>query len=181
MKVKHFYIVCFVAVLVVLCGSVILVAYSVFESPQSMWQGVSFKGISAAFPAHDLLEDINRLEPLMEALAQPRPRERRGVRLDAFGYREVRPFGFSLERSRLRLKRGFSHSVTFAFCGARKRFCVVDGSFYPEGASLPNGGRILHVTPERILIEEGNIRKWIPVGAGKESSKLKKQEAGEQK
>jgi len=146
-----------------------------------MWQGVSFKGVSASVLPQDVVEDINRLEPVMGTLAQPRPKQKRGVRLDAFGYRQVKPSGFSPNKSQLRLKREFTHSVTFAFCGASKRFCVVDGTFYPEGASLPNGGRILRVTPQRILVEEGKIREWIPVGAGKESGEKKSQRAGDQK
>ena len=53
------------------------------------------------------------------------------------------------------------YRLSFALVSKNKKFCVVDGSFYGEGSSLPDGGRILRIEPNRILIQKKRFKKWI--------------------
>ena len=37
------------------------------------------------------------------------------------------------------------YAVSLAFSGETKGFCVIDGKFYPQGATLPDGAKIVKV------------------------------------
>ena len=44
-----------------------------------------------------------------------------------------------------------------------RRFCVIDGSFYAEGASLPDGATIVKVETNRVLINKDDSKEWIDI------------------
>ncbi len=166
MKTKTFYLICFILVLGTVLVSVIVVAKPAFESA-----GVTERRIPLLLPAtkgpnEEVVARMMRLEPLLESLARPRMSQGKEVHLEAFGYRSVGQVSGHSKGRKMRLKRQLRHSISFAFCGGMKCFCVVDGTFYPEGAVLVRGGKILRILPRKVLIEEGRVRKWFPVGAG---------------
>ena len=55
------------------------------------------------------------------------------------------------------------YAVSLAFSGEKKGFCVIDGKFYPQGATLPDGAKIVKVEAQRVLIHKFNLKRWIPV------------------
>ena len=56
-----------------------------------------------------------------------------------------------------------AYAVTLTFASETKRFCVIDGKFYPEGGILPDGARILAIEAQQVLIHKFNLKRWIPV------------------
>jgi len=181
MKAKHLYVLSLVITIGCICASAAWIA-----ELGARTQGVVRISIpsalphpqTAALPVPEETKDLERILLLAVAKGVPTP----PVKLSAFGYQEVKEPSGRKKGMGLQLTRTFSHSVTFAFCAGTKSFCVVDGTFYPEGAVLPGGAKILKVLPQKILIEEAGTRKWFPVGAGiKESREQDHQTPGETK
>jgi hypothetical protein len=54
-----------------------------------------------------------------------------------------------------------AHTLTFAFASSEKRFCIIDGSFYAEGAELPGGGKIVKIESGRVRVKKGETTEWI--------------------
>ena len=180
MKLKHFYLLCMGVLLVVMAVSMSLMVRAFSESPYTIQRPLVRLTPISQGPLPELLTEMNVLEPELDSLAKPTPGKRLLVRLEALGYQRMKKPGVR-KGPQLRLEREFGHSVSFAFIGDGKRFCVVDGSFYPEGAPLPNGGKILKVMPQRVLIEEGKIKRWFPVKSSEDRSKKKQIVPGETK
>jgi hypothetical protein len=56
---------------------------------------------------------------------------------------------------------------------------VIDGSFYEEGADLPDGARIEKVEPNRVLLRKKEFTAWISVGAQAKSTGSHGRKSGE--
>ncbi|RLB90590.1 MAG: hypothetical protein DRH10_03690 [Deltaproteobacteria bacterium] len=54
--------------------------------------------------------------------------------------------------------------VSLALSAKTRRFCVIGGNFYQEGAALPGGGKIVKKEPRRVLIRKDRLKCWVPVG-----------------
>jgi hypothetical protein len=54
-----------------------------------------------------------------------------------------------------------AHALTFTFTSGEKRFCIIDGSFYTQGAKLPDGGKIAKIEPGRVRVKKGKSTQWI--------------------
>jgi hypothetical protein len=54
-----------------------------------------------------------------------------------------------------------AHALTFTFASGEKRFCIIDGSFYTQGAELPGGGKVVKIEPGRVRVEKGKSAQWI--------------------
>ena len=54
-----------------------------------------------------------------------------------------------------------AHELTFTFASRKKRFCIIDGSFYTQGAELPGGAKIVKIEPGRVRVEKGTSARWI--------------------
>jgi hypothetical protein len=54
-----------------------------------------------------------------------------------------------------------SYALTFTFASNEKKFCIIDGSFYAQGAELPGGGKIVEIKPGRVLVKKGESAQWI--------------------
>jgi hypothetical protein len=54
-----------------------------------------------------------------------------------------------------------AHALTFTFASSGKRFCIIDGSFYAQGAELPGGGKIVEIEPGRVRVKKGKSTQWI--------------------
>ncbi len=53
------------------------------------------------------------------------------------------------------------YSLTLSFAAATRRFCVIDGTLYREGTQLPDGGRIIKIESDRVLISKQKRKDWI--------------------
>lgn len=54
-----------------------------------------------------------------------------------------------------------SYTLSFTFASDEKRFCIIDGAFYAQGAKLPDGGKILKIEPGRVRVKKGESAQWI--------------------
>ena len=119
-------------------------------------------------PSPAVLRDIETLGPLMKGLRQPAMHNPTKPDLALFGYTPERT---GAEDSHHPTEDGYhtnapswaSYSVSLAFTGATTGFCVIDGVFYQEGATLPTGAQIAKVERDRVLLHEGTLAKWLPV------------------
>jgi hypothetical protein len=54
-----------------------------------------------------------------------------------------------------------AYALTFTFASNDKEFCIIDGSFYSQGAELPGGGKILKIEPGRVRVKKGESAEWV--------------------
>jgi hypothetical protein len=54
-----------------------------------------------------------------------------------------------------------SYALSFTFASNEKRFCIIDGAFYTQGAELPGGGKIVKIEPGRVRVKKGESAQWI--------------------
>jgi hypothetical protein len=54
-----------------------------------------------------------------------------------------------------------TYALTFTFTSGEKKFCIIDGSFYPQGADLPDGGKILKIESGKVWVKKGELTTWI--------------------
>lgn len=55
----------------------------------------------------------------------------------------------------------FPYSLTLSFASLKKKFCVIDEKLYEMGGVLPDGGKILKIENDRVLIRKQNQKKWL--------------------
>ncbi len=119
--------------------------------------------VSVSAPGSETIKEMKQLENIMPQLMNPSESDSgsSGAQLGLFGYytfggRTIRTPGGKPE-----LSSQMNYALSLAFWGSEKRFCVIDDKFYTEGASLPDGGKIVRVELNRVLIKKQNITKWI--------------------
>ena len=56
-----------------------------------------------------------------------------------------------------------AYALSFSFSSGTKKYCIVDGKFYSEGADLADGGKIELITPNAIWVRKNGFGKWIYV------------------
>jgi len=136
-----------------------------------------FPSIPVPDPA--TIKEINGLEERMIGLAHPRISNIYPVNLSLFGYQPMkRPK--KVEKGReIILPTHMDYSLTLAFSSGKKRFCVIDGAFYPEGFSLPDGGKIVRIETNRVLVSKHRLKEWIPVR--EKIREVKKEKRGREK
>jgi len=54
-----------------------------------------------------------------------------------------------------------THALTFTFASNEKKFCIIDGSFYAQGAKLPDGGEIVNIETGRVRVKKEKSSQWI--------------------
>jgi len=118
---------------------------------------------SISVPDPATIKEIEALEDRMIGLAQPRRSEISPVNLSLFGYQPMERPKVVAKGREIILPTHMDYSLTLAFSSGKKRFCVIDGAFYAEGSSLPDGGKIVRIEPNRVLVSKYRLIEWIPV------------------
>ncbi|NOX32840.1 MAG: hypothetical protein GXP56_03755 [Deltaproteobacteria bacterium] len=72
---------------------------------------------------------------------------------------------------------GFSYALTLSFASLKNRACVIGGKIYKENGKLPDGGKILKIENDRVLILKNNKKKWIYLFEYRKKSQEKNEEA----
>jgi hypothetical protein len=54
-----------------------------------------------------------------------------------------------------------THALTFTFASGEKKYCIIDGSFYAQGAKLPDGTKIVNIETGRVRVKKGKSSQWI--------------------
>jgi hypothetical protein len=65
------------------------------------------------------------------------------------------------------------YNLSFVFVSDSKKFCVINGRFYSEGNTLPDGTLIDRVESERVRISKNKLKKWLAVTGPRGESKGK--------
>jgi hypothetical protein len=114
-------------------------------------------------PDKTVVKEMAALGKRLNRLAYPRASGRRRVELGLFGYT---PAATGLHRNSgagagASAPVQFDYTLSFALAAGQKRLCLLDGHLYTAGAMLPDGGRILSIEPERVLIEKAPLKRWV--------------------
>ena len=118
-------------------------------------------------PGQTEIKELQQLDAIMTDLAFPRRADYDPVNLVLFGYRPEREKGdlkANKENDIQSPKK--TYTLTFAFASGKKRFCIIDGEFYGEGATLLDGGVIVKIETVRVLIRKQNLKHWIQMTEG---------------
>ncbi|MEW6264225.1 MAG: hypothetical protein AB1641_14240 [Thermodesulfobacteriota bacterium] len=139
-----------------------------------------------AGPGPILMAEMEKLEPVLAALAAPEESQSTVVNLGLFGPQDGAAVRAPADTGPVKTE--MDYAVTLAFASPRKSFCVVNGVLYAQGATLPDGGRILHIESKRVYIDRKGVGAWAPVvswhvgsvktSAGKGTAKPKAKEKG---
>jgi hypothetical protein len=114
-------------------------------------------------PEEAVMKEMAALRKRLNRLAYPRAAVNQPVELGLFGYT---PAAIGLpgnkgNRTGARLPVQFDYTLSFALAAGRRQLCLLDGQLYALGALLPDGGRILAIEPERVLIEKTPLKRWV--------------------
>lgn len=120
-----------------------------------------FNSISVPDPA--AIKEIDRLDERVMDLAHPKRSDLSPVNLGLFGYQPMKKPKVIKGERKIILPSHMDYSISLAFSSIAKRFCVIDGAFYTEGSSLPDGGKVVRIEPKRVLIKKYRSKEWIPV------------------
>jgi hypothetical protein len=162
MKPKHDAL---LSVVVAAAAILAAVAYVALNNPGAMGQMLSGRLTplpEVRVPEAAALERMGQLERRIGRLSQPANPEPEPVDLALFGYHPL-----SLKPSASLPGQSIANeaevTLSMAFYSPSKRFCIIDGAYYPENAKLPDGGRIVKIEARRVLIVRNGVQKWIPV------------------
>ncbi|MDY6878693.1 MAG: hypothetical protein V2J25_13510 [Desulfatiglans sp.] len=181
MKRKHFATLTLIIVL-------IFVLVAGFDFVRRTQEGRESRQISPLkLPASTTMpgpEDLKRMEqvaPVMARLAYPSKQDDSPVHLGPFGHHT--PLRMNRQGSsddRMTVAPVMDYALTFTFLADKKRFCIINGRFVAEGASLLDGGTVKQIDRDRVLIEKQKVAKWVLLDtAGRISDKNTKR-AGEE-
>lgn len=71
----------------------------------------------------------------------------------------------------------FPYRLTLCFSAKKNSFCVIDGDLYKKNGILPDGGNILKIENDRVLVLKHHTKKWIYPLQQQTLSKKKNEEA----
>jgi len=130
-------------------------------------------------PDPKTISEMERLEGKMDQLSHPMASNKAPVDLGLFGYRPISRARYTTAGKKPLLPPGMHYSLTLAFSGGTKRFCVIGGQFYEEGASLPDGARIVKIRANRVLVRKQRFTSWVPVARKVEAKSNHQDKPGE--
>ena len=163
MKRKHHGMISIIIIVVVLIPTAIYAVYSL----QVPLKGntVRLTGTSSEFIVPDMtvMKEISKLEKKMAKLANP-------IELESLSDQPIRFWQYSdqhhpnykpINSEGETVNIETVHALTFTFTSGEKKFCIIDGSFYPQGADLPDGGKILKIESGKVWVKKGELMTWI--------------------
>lgn len=163
MKRKHHGLISIVIIGVVLIPTAIYAVYSLHIPVKS--DTVRLAGTSSEFivPDRTVMKEISELERKLTALVNP-------IEPETVSDQSIRFWHYSDQhypRYKTINHRGEKddfkavYALAFTFISGKKKFCIIDGSFYPQGADLPDGGKILKIESGKVWVKKGELTKWI--------------------
>jgi hypothetical protein len=118
---------------------------------------------TASAPGPNTLREIERLDAELPGLAHPSASDITQVNLALFGYEPTEEREYTATGPGILLPPEMGYSLSLAFSGSTKSFCVMDGVFCEEGSVLPDGAHIVRIEPRRVLVQKEAFKQWIPV------------------
>jgi len=162
MKRKYHGLISIVIIVVVLIPTAIYAVYS--------FQGANTKpfrltGTSSEYTVPDMtvMKEISKLESKMMELANPIEPESMSDQSIRFWYYSDKDYSRykTIDQGGEKVNLRATYALTFTFASGEKKFCIIDGSFYPQGAELPDGGKILKIESGKVWVKKGELMTWI--------------------
>ena len=126
-------------------------------------------------PASSLVKEIEKLEKIMTDIPRPQRPDLSPVNLSLFGYQKMGKLGFASRGKKIVLPTRMDYNLSLAFTSGKRRFCVIDGTFYTEEGHLPDGARIIKIEPNRVLIGKRQIKEWISIAERTQPARKEKE------
>ena len=117
---------------------------------------------------------INKIEAMKERmveLVQLTTSRVQPVNLGFLGYEPTDVTEEVIEEREKFSPASMGYSLSLTFSSGTRRFCVIDGNFYAEGATLPDGATIVKVESNRVLINRDDGKEWIDLRQRKEGAR----------
>jgi hypothetical protein len=107
---------------------------------------------------------IDRLQPLLSSLGQPTQTQASPIDLALLGYRRIVPPAAPPPPAvNPPAPQVPNYVVSMTYVSANRRFAVIDGQFYREGARLPGGERVVTISPNAVRIEEEGMTRQLEI------------------
>jgi len=131
-------------------------------------EAINQRPIDAAVEAR-----IESLRPVIAGLSETPPGDWEPLHLALLGYRDITPPEVAPEPLPDKVPepvpeyvpepREFQYLVSMTYISADRRFAVIDGRFYREGARLPGGELIDAISPSAIRIRYEDRTHWLEI------------------
>ena len=162
MKRKYHGLISIVIIVVVLIPTAIYAVYS-FQGAKT--KPFRLTGTSSEYTVPDItvIKEISELERKMIELANP-------VEPESMSDQSIRFWHYSdndysryktIDQGGEKVNLTATYALTFTFASGEKKFCIIDGSFYPQGAELPDGGKIMKIESGKVWVKKGELMTWI--------------------
>lgn len=163
MKRKHHGLISIVIIVVVLIPTAIYAVYSLHDPITAKSFHLTGTSSEYAVPNMSIMKEISKLETKMMGLANP-------IELESVNDQSIRFWHYSdqhysryktIDQAGEKVNFKAAYALTFTFASGEKKFCIIDGSFYPQGADLPDGGKILEIESGKVCVKKGELTTWI--------------------
>jgi len=163
MKRKHHGLISIVIIVVVLIPTAIYAVYSLNDHIKAKPFRLTGTSSEYAVPDMSVMKEISKLETKMMGLANP-------IELESVSDQSIRFWHYSdqhysryktIDQGGKKVNFKAAYALTFTFTSGEKKFCIIDGSFYPQGADLPDGGKILKIESGKVWVKKGELTTWI--------------------
>ena len=161
MKRKHYAVCCMVIILISLVAVALRFPRDLDKSGRGRYAIAFRPPVTVPVPDPETVREMEQLQAIMHQLVRPPASDLSPVRLALFGYKPVEE---GLGRESVKgyfLPPEMNYTLTLAFRAGTKRFCVIDGQFYEQGATLPDGGEIQKIEQNRVLIKKHDFTHSI--------------------
>ena len=153
---------------IVIMGAVLLPAaiYTVYSSQiPGGFDRTRLTGLTPEFAVPDtaLTKRLSSLEKEMVVMANPGKSEsviNHNIRFWRYSDQNYRGYTMN-NKAQEKIDAKASYALTFTFAAREKRFCIIDGSFYTQGAELPGGGKIVKIESGRVRVKKEESAEWI--------------------
>lgn len=124
------------------------------------------------------LEDIGRIQPRLAFLDTPPPPHTGTPNIAVLGYQEITPLPPPPEPEPepepvvvipLPEPEPFEYTVSMTYVSPDRRFAVVDGRFYREGATMQGGEVLLAISPSAVQIQRHDMTRWVEIRREREN------------
>lgn len=163
MKRKHHGMISMVIIILVLVPTAIYAVYSLQIPVKSNTIRITRNSSEFIVPDNTVMKEISKLEGKMMKLVDP-------VGSESISDQPIRFWNYSnqhysrsksIDQGAEQVDLKAAYDLTFTFDSGDKKFCIIDGSFYPQGADLPNGEKILKIESGKVCVSKGETTTWI--------------------
>ena len=129
----------------------------------------------AAFDGADF-KTLSRLDKEMMDIANPKPMKPsldHDIRFWHYSDKNYHRYATNdLKQQKIDPKTAYA--LTFIFASSEKKFCIIDGSFYTQGAELPDSWKIVKIETGRVQVKKGKMAQWISLSETTKWGEIKK-------